>query len=159
MLNPRIELTEEKRLLGKRTRMSLANNLTAELWRNFMPLRKIINNESGTELYSAEVYDSSYFEAFNPTREFEKWAAVAVNSYKDQDTGFEQLLVPKGLYVVFIFKGMAKDAAPFFTKIFREWLPQSGYRVDARPHLAVMGEKYKNNDPDSEEEIWIPIKK
>jgi hypothetical protein len=23
----------------------------------------------------------------------------------------------------------------------------------------LLGEKYKNNDPDSEEEIWIPIRK
>jgi AraC family transcriptional regulator len=30
--------------------------------------------------------------------------------------------------------------------------------LDQRPHVEVMGEKYKNNDPDSEEEIWIPIK-
>jgi AraC family transcriptional regulator len=27
-----------------------------------------------------------------------------------------------------------------------------------RSHFEIMGEKYKLNDPNSEEEVWIPIK-
>jgi AraC family transcriptional regulator len=38
-------------------------------------------------------------------------------------------------------------------------LPNLGYTLDDRAHFEVLGEKYKNNDPLSEEEIWIPIKK
>ncbi len=38
-------------------------------------------------------------------------------------------------------------------------LPNSEYELENRPHFEVLGEKYKNNDPNSEEEIWIPIKK
>jgi len=30
--------------------------------------------------------------------------------------------------------------------------------LDDRPHFEVLGDKYKNADPDSEEEIWIPIR-
>jgi len=30
--------------------------------------------------------------------------------------------------------------------------------LDNRPHFEVLGEKYKNGDPESEEEIWIPVK-
>jgi AraC family transcriptional regulator len=32
------------------------------------------------------------------------------------------------------------------------------YFLDDRPHFEILGDKYKNGDPDSEEEIWIPIK-
>ena len=32
------------------------------------------------------------------------------------------------------------------------------YTLDDRPHFEILGEKYKNQDPDSEEELWIPIK-
>lgn len=28
-------------------------------------------------------------------------------------------------------------------------------RVDDRPHFEVLGGKYQNNSPNSEEEIWI----
>jgi predicted transcriptional regulator YdeE len=29
---------------------------------------------------------------------------------------------------------------------------------DDRPHFEVLGKNYKNNDPVSEEEIWIPVR-
>lgn len=45
-----------------------------------------------------------------------------------------------------------------FGYIFGTWLPNSGYIMDDRPHFEILGAKYKNNDPESEEEIWIPIK-
>jgi AraC family transcriptional regulator len=60
-----------------------------------------------------------------------------------------------GLYAVFHYKGSALESAPFFQNIFAEWLPD----LDNRPHFEVLGKKYKNNDPNSEETIWIPIKK
>jgi AraC family transcriptional regulator len=47
----------------------------------------------------------------------------------------------------------------FFTYIFTRWLPASGYQLDNRPHFEILGDKYKNNDPESEEEIWIPVRK
>jgi AraC family transcriptional regulator len=37
-------------------------------------------------------------------------------------------------------------------------LPNSAYELDDREHFELLGEKYKNNDPNSEEEIWIPIR-
>jgi hypothetical protein len=30
--------------------------------------------------------------------------------------------------------------------------------LDDRPHFEVLGSKYRNNDPESEEETWIPTK-
>ena len=60
----RIELLPEKKLIGKRTIMSLANNKTGELWRSFMPLRKEIQGRTGTELYSLQLYGLGYFNNF-----------------------------------------------------------------------------------------------
>jgi AraC family transcriptional regulator len=61
------------------------------------------------------------------------------------------------MYAVFDYKGLNTDSS-IFIYIFTEWLPGSIYVLDERPHFEVLGEKYKNNDPDSEEEICIPIK-
>lgn len=66
------------------------------------------------------------------------------------------LVIPAGKYVVFEYKGLSNNPE-VFQYIFGDWLPNSGYQLDNRPHYEVLGEKYKNNDPDSEEEIWIPI--
>jgi len=37
-------------------------------------------------------------------------------------------------------------------------VPSSDYELDNRPQFEILGQKYKNNDPSSEEEIWIPVK-
>jgi AraC family transcriptional regulator len=103
------------------------------------------------------VYPHSYFEAFNPAQEFEKWASVEVSDFEHIPANMETFVLPGGLYAVFEHKGSGYDNS-IFQFIYGTWLPASEYLLDERPHFEVLGEKYKNNDPDSEEEIWIPIK-
>lgn len=157
-MQPRIENLTEKKFVGKKLQMSFADNKTLKLWQGFMPRRGNISNKIGTELYSIEVYPEDFFENFDPAKEFEKWAAVKVSEFDKIPDDLEISTVPEGLYAVFIYKGKSSEAANFFQNIFGNWLPNSGFLLDARPHFAVMGEKYKNDSADSEEEIWIPIK-
>jgi len=70
----------------------------------------------------------------------------------------ETITVPDGLYAVFLYKGPASAASNIYQYIFGTWLPNADFLLDDRPHFALMGEKYKNEDPSSEEELWIPIK-
>ncbi len=49
----------EKKLIGKRMTMCLADNKTHALWYSFMPRRKEIKNNIGTDLYSMQVYDEA----------------------------------------------------------------------------------------------------
>ena len=158
MLTPRIETLSPKRLIGKRLTMSLTQNRTADLWRSFMPHRNEIRNKVGTNLYSLQVYDPGYFEKFNPENTFVKWAAMEVEDFSSVPADMETFELPGGLYAVFDYKGDASQAAPFFQLIFGRWLPNSEYQLDNRPHFEILGEKYKNGDPNSEEEIWIPVR-
>lgn len=140
-------------------RMNLADNKTTELWRSFMPHRKEIGNNLTNDLFSMQLYDSpAYFRDFNPETSFEKWAAVEVADFDSIPEGMEACTLKGGLYAVFIHKGPAKAFAGTFQYIFGTWLPTSGYILDNRPHFEILGAKYKNDQPDSEEEIWIPIK-
>ena len=157
-MTPSIQNLPETLLIGKKVRMNFLNNQTQALWQTFMPRKKDIQNTIGTELYSVEVYDSlSYFDSFSPATEFDKWAAVKVTNMTSVPEEMEALTIPAGLYAVFPFKGMASEAQAMYQFILGTWIPNSIYELDHRPHFAVMGEKYKNNDPDSEEELWIPI--
>jgi len=124
-----------------------------------MPHKKEIQNVVGTDLFSVEIYnDTNFFKNFNPNKEFEKWAAVEISELKNIPDEMEPITIPKGLYAVFSHKGPASEGPKTYQYIFGTWLPNSKYVLDNRPHLAIMGEKYKNNSPDSEEELWIPIK-
>jgi len=154
----KIETIAAKRLIGNSLIMSFSVNRTGELWRTFMPRRNEIANQTGPELYSLEVYPAGFFEPFNPDTGFEKWAAMEVTDFNSVPDGMEMLVVPDGLYAVFVHRGPASEGPKTYGFIFSQWLPDSGFELDFRPHFAVMGEKYKHEDPDSEEEIWIPVR-
>jgi AraC family transcriptional regulator len=152
----RIETLRQKKLIGKKLKMSLTNNNTFALWQSFMPMRKQITNSLSTDLISMQVY-SGLPDWTNFSQEFDKWAAMEVSDFNHIPDGMEAFTLPDGLYAVFDYKGLHTDEG-IFRYIFGIWLPNSAYNLDDRPHFEILGEKYKNNDPGSEEEIWIPIK-
>jgi AraC family transcriptional regulator len=156
-MKPRIENLKEKKLVGKRLTMSLADNKTGELWKSFMPGRKEITNNLTNDFISMAVYKPTHFTDFKPTNEFEKWATVEVSAFDNIPDNMEKFILPGGLYAVFYYKGSSNDMS-IFQYIFGTWLPNSDYLLDDRPHFELLGEKYKNADPNSEEEIWIPIR-
>lgn len=156
-MNVRFESAPERKFAGFAERMSFTSDRTRELWSAFMPLRHQLSNIIGTELYSIEVYPSGYFDRFHAASEFQKWAAVEVSDLAAVPTEFNTIVVPAGLYAVFVHRGTAAEAVNTYGYIFQTWLPSSEYSLDSRPHLAVMGEKYKNGHKDSEEDIWIPV--
>ena len=159
-MQPRIEFLPQKQFIGKSLRMSLANNRTAELWKSFMPRRKLIKNTVGSDLYSMQIYDISLnFKDFNPQTEFRKCAMIETSKFEHLPEGMETLVLEGGLYAVFAHNGMAKDFYKTSQYIFAQWLPNSGYELDQRPHFELLGEKYNPVDENSEEEVWIPIKK
>jgi len=157
-MEPRIEILEAKKLIGNRLKMSLTNNKTGQLWGSFAPKIKFIKNKLSNDKISMQVYDPSYHTNFNPNNIFEKWATVEVADFKNVSREMETFTLSGGKYAVFHYKGSSDDSSIFFQYIFMTWLPNSEYQLDNRPHFEVLGEKYKNNDPNSEEEIWIPIK-
>lgn len=157
-MNPRIETIAEKKLIGQCVVMTMADNKTSELWRGFLPRRREIKNNLTAELISMQVYNPPLDLAnFNQHTPFEKWATVEVSGFSDIPAGMQTYIIPAGLYAVFLHKGAASTGAKTFNYIFGSWLPVSGYHLDARPQFEILGERYKNDDPESEEEIWIPI--
>jgi AraC family transcriptional regulator len=154
-MEPTIQSIEPKNLIGMHLPMTLANNRTGELWRSFMPRRREIQNNLTPDLISMQVYDSP-MRPGDPTQEFDKWAAVEVADLENIPAGMESFTLPGGLYAVFHYQGSSADIG-IFQYIFGVWLPASSYQLDARPQVEVLGEKYRNLDPTSEEDIWIPI--
>lgn len=159
-MTPKFETLPTIKLVGKKLTTSFANDKTVELWRSFSPRKKEIKNSINDDLYSVEIYpDTSFFQDFDPTQAFEKWAAIAVSDFEQIPDKMENLTLPKGLYAVFPYKGKPSEAMETFRYIYAEWLPNSEYEMDNRPYFALMGDKYKGEHPESEEEFWVPIKK
>jgi len=156
-MEPRIENSGEKKIVGKRLVMSFADYRVSELWRSFMPRLGEITNRTSDDMISMAIYEPGHFARFDPMRGFEKWAAVEVSDFLEIPDGMESFELPAGLYAVFDYKGSNTDNA-IYQYIFGTWLPGSEYLLDVRPHFEILGGKYKNNDPNSEEQIWVPVK-
>jgi len=157
-MEARIKILDEKKLIGQYIEMNFIENKTFQLWSCFMPRRKEIKKAVGSDLYSIEVFSIGYFDNFDAANSFQKWAAIEVADFSEVPSEMETLVIASGLYAVFTHKGPQSEAHKTYHSIFVEWLPNSKYTVDERPHFAVMSDKYKKEDPNSEEEIWIPIK-
>jgi AraC family transcriptional regulator len=157
-MQPKIVTLPTKKLVGIRMRMSFSDNKTGRLWRSFMPRRKEIKNTVGSVLYSVEVYGPQFFDKFDPNTEFDKWAAVEVTDFDTSPDEMDTIISPSGLYAIFLYKGPASEGQKTYQYIFGTWLPNSDFLLDSRPHFAIMGDKYKHEDPSSEEELCIPIK-
>jgi AraC family transcriptional regulator len=153
---PQIRDNSEKLLAGVRRRMSFASDKTSELWREYRSREADIQHRVGGESYSVKIFAPGYsFANFEPAVEFDKWAAAEVSEAFE---GFETLELPSGKYAVFVHKGTLAEAAKTFGHIFTEWLPDSEYELDERPHFEVLPHGYSPFDPEAEEEIWIPIR-
>lgn len=159
MLASRLEQIPSRKLIGKSMPMSFTNNTTHTLWKSFIARRNEVKGIN-KDLYSVQSYSNDFFAPFNPDIIFTKWAAVEAAEGSVVPDGMEQLILMGGLYVVFDYKGDGRNAAAVFQYILGSWLPQSHYVLDnSRHHFEILGEKYKQCDPDSEEEIWIPVQK
>ncbi len=157
-MTPKIVTIQAKSMLGMRLEMSLIDNKTGELFQKFMPRKKEIARTVSPGVYALQQYD---FKSFNPNTLFEKWACVEINSSQEVLNGMETFQLNAGLYAVFMHKGTTKDFVKTMGYITQAWAPNSAFIIDnKRPHFEYLDAKYLGpNNPLSEEEIWIPIKK
>ena len=154
-MNPTIKNSGYILLSGFRQEMSLTNDHSVALWKKFMATYKTTPEHFGNRYISAAEYPNGYFDYFDPTKEFIRWACMETPG-NAPDT-LETLEIQDGLYAVFIHHGPMALAFKTFDYIFNEWLPKSKYEVDQRPHFEIMPENYSTSDPNATEEIWIPI--
>lgn len=157
-MTPKIVSIPVKKLIGYSIEMSLLNNQTQTIWQLFMPRLKEIKNAVSADLFSLQNYPDDYFTNFTPETIFTKWAAVEVKNFENIPEGFEKLEIPSGKYAVFLHKGNTEMFAKTAQYIYTEWLPNSGFQLDNKPHFEVLGDNYLGHEnPESEEEVWIPI--
>ena len=158
-MTPKIVNIAPKKLIGFSIEMSLLDNKTQNIWQLFMPRLKEIKNAVSADLFSLQNYPENYFIDFTPETLFTKWAAIEVNDFENIPEGFEKLVIPEGKYAVFLHKGNTEMFSKTAQYIYAEWIPNSGFQLDNKPHFEVLGDNYLGHEiPKSEEEVWVPIK-
>lgn len=159
MKEPEIIALKEKKLIGLKIRTSLSENKTFELWSTFKPRVQEISHRKDNDFYSLQIFDEDLkFNQFTPQTFFEKWAAVEVDSIENIPEGFQSIILAPGTYARFIHKGLPDTFPETSQYIFGEWLPNSQFQLDKRPHFEIMNENYDPDNLASEEEVYIPIR-
>ena len=153
-INPKPIEVEERILYGHCMQTSLTDNKTSGLWRGFRQRCAELGLE-GT-FYSATNYPHA-MKGFNPTTVFDKWAVLETD-VTTLPEDFQHLVIPAGNYIHFTYKGTAQGFPPVARYIFTEWLPNSPYELDDRPHFELLPEGYNPFDENAEEEVYIPVK-
>jgi AraC family transcriptional regulator len=154
MIEPVILNFEGAVLCGASEAMSLQTFTPWTLWPRVMPRLAQIRNRSSQDLISLRNFNG--IPVFGPQANpnFTYWGGVEV---LEANKGFEHLEIPAGTYAVFHYKGLSSDST-IWRYIYSQWLPNSKWELDERPHFERLGSKYKNDDPTSEEDIYIPIR-
>jgi len=155
--NIRIEKLAKIQLIGLGIETSLAENKTFELWHTFRKTLKELKQSDSPSFYSVQKYPNNFPDNFTPTSRFNKWAAVEEKSIIEPPQAFETLTL-SGLYAVFIHKGTPATFPQTAQYIYGVWIPNSKYELDNNFHFELMESDYDPNDPESKEEVWIPIK-
>lgn len=159
-MKPKIITLQPKKLVGKCITTTLSFDDTAALWHEFMRRREEIKNRVLGAFYSVQVYPKGLsMQDFREDTEFERWAAVEVSGEAPIPNGFNSKKLVGGTYAVFKHVGPVKTFVETSNYIYGTWLPNSSYTLDDRAHFERLGEKYYGPEhPESEEEIWVPVK-
>lgn len=158
-MTPRFETIEGTWVVGIRSPLSAGGTETAQLWQRFMPRRGEIKRRTNANYLAMRVFHSSAGEQVTPLTPFDEWAVVEVSDIDDLPDGLDSYSLPGGDYAVFVHRGPASTFPETAGHVYGTWLPNSPYELDDRPHFAAMGPQYRPDDPEAEEELWIPIRK
>mgnify|MGYP003646674059 CR=1 FL=1 len=92
---------------------------------------------------------------------FDLWHAFMSNKkhIKNEDVpeNMDVLMFEGGMYLVEEHCGPSYEVKKTYSRIFKDIIPFANFSVDKRPHFELLGENYLGRDPNSKEDIWIPI--
>mgnify|MGYP000026461738 CR=1 FL=1 len=130
---------------------------TGKLARQFMPRLKEVKNRVDNNTLSLQNHDNFDYKVLPPTKTFEKWIGVEVTNLNDVPDGMETLTIKPGNYLVIDFKGSIQEFIKNWHYLHSQWLPNSEYELDNRPHFEKLSPSYSPMNAVNEEEIWVPV--
>lgn len=89
-------------------------------------------------------------------------AGAEVTSVENLPLGMEKITIEAGRYAIFTHKGPLNEAIAnlehTMNYIYGSWLPKSGFELRDAPEFELYDERFHPASPESEFDIYIPIK-
>lgn len=150
---------EELFLVGFKGNTKKGFFMIPRLWHKLHKAKSKIKNRLDLEFVIGvnDYSGDSIFIEEHPS--FDYYAAVEVSKPEDIAPDMSVLTLPAGKYVVFIYKGKAKDSMqPVMDYIYKEWFPQSNCQLNEKTRVDFVryGEK-TDEKGESRIEVWVPV--
>jgi predicted transcriptional regulator YdeE len=136
-------------------------NEIGRLWSRFMTylgqygncIQHVIGEQVAYEVH-VETQETSQ------TGEWEIFVGMEVEKLEDVPTQLVAKILPPSTYAVFTFRG-EHITFDWHTRIYREWMPDSGYTAAHRYSMQLYDERFKGleNLGESELDVYVPVKK
>ncbi len=87
----------------------------------------------------------------------EYMCAVEVASFDQAPPGAGRMRVPAQRYAVFTYEGHVAGISDAWTRIWHEWIPQSGYRIAHTPEFERYDDRFDPKTESGVVEIWCSV--
>ena len=125
------------------------------LWGSFLPRANQVSHRVGDEMYGV-IYGMPKAQRSH-SDELMYVAGVAVSDVGELPEGMTSRTVPAGTFAVFIHRGPIQGIRDTVRKIYRDWLPQSGYEHAGIADVELYDHRFCLDSPDSEMEYWVSV--
>jgi AraC family transcriptional regulator len=151
-MEPRIVSVPAFTVVGMKYRGKNEQNEIPQLWSQFGPRMGEIKHKVDRDIAYGVMgnYDEN-------TGEFDYVAAIEVERADGIPTGMASWVVPEQTYAVFVCT--LPTIRETFQHVYETWLPQSGYQRGSDVEFEFYDADFDPQDPSSEMQIYIPIKK
>lgn len=129
-------------------------NEIGKLWKRFVAREKTIKNRVENGGYEVHIEPEEYEE----TKNYYVFVGVEVEKVENLPLEMFTKILPASKYAVFTLKGK-EITSNWQDKIYKEWLPQSGYEEAHKFTIEYYDDRFKGIDnTESELDIYVPIK-
>ena len=134
---------------------STAAQVIGPLWGQFGCRAEEVPKRVGHGMYGV-IYGRPESERKHPD-ELQYIAGVQVSAPDNLPPGMVTRTIPASTYAVFVHRGPIHGIAETLRQVYREWLPQSGYKHANFADIELYDSRFDCESPSSEMEYWISI--
>ena len=154
-MEPRIVTLDQLVLIGRPYFGDAENNKFAQAWDRFFPFEDQIPSKVNHQVwYGVEIYGPE----FHKDHQWMYFPSTEVSSLDEIPEALFGKILPSATYAVFTVKGGVPKIGETFMYAYDTWFPASEYEVAHPFDFEYYDERFKADDPDSELDIYIPIK-
>ncbi len=156
-MTPKIVEMGEMKVIGLKCQTTMKENTIPQLWGQFNTNCNRVPNRTDDK-FALGVCPYVDMEHFDENTPFEYITGLAVTTFDNVPEDMVAYTIPAAKYAVFTHKGALDTLQDTYNQIFGTALSENGLELDSKDQIELYDERFKWGEPDSEFDIYIPVK-